>query len=75
MHTHTYRYPPDRSGQTQHIYLWIVKTGDILLVRQEQEQLKQYKHTHTQTQATSVAASRGQACDSCGSEGDNTEDI
>ncbi len=69
--THTYRYPPDHSGQTQHIYLWIGKKKSEILIVQK-EQMKQF--THSRQQHLTVAASGGQACDSCGSEGNNRED-
>lgn len=49
MHTHTYRYPPDRSGQTQHIYLWIEKKKKTIILIVKQEQMK----IHTQPPATS----------------------
>lgn len=47
------------------------KQSEILIV--QQEQMKQF--THSRQQHLTLAASRGQACDSCGSEGNNREDI
>lgn len=51
------------------------KQVTFLIGQQEQCKCTKHKRTHNRQQHPTVAASRGQACDSCGSEGNNREEV